>query len=176
MTDDCRQQLRRARRIPFPKLAIVAVIIAGAALASACSQPSDTQQAQQQQQAPDEQARKEADEKAWADAEKAGTAAAYTAYIQNFARWDPNSLWPVGQAAPREKDFHFEYHALFRKIRSEIGPVSDLPYRKQLCRVCALEDAARDAFEIYSLIVCTTLEVGRVSVIGPFNCFRMASS
>ena len=84
MTDDCRQQLRRARRIPFPKLAIVAVIIAGAALASACSQPSDTQQAQQQQQAPDEQARKEADEKAWADAEKAGTAAAYTAYIQNF--------------------------------------------------------------------------------------------
>ena len=48
------------------------------------SQPSDTQQAQQQQQAPDEQARKEADEKAWADAEKAGTAAAYTAYLQNF--------------------------------------------------------------------------------------------
>src|SRR5207249_3478762 len=28
--------------------------------------------------------RKAADEKAWADAEKAGTAAAYTAYIQNF--------------------------------------------------------------------------------------------
>jgi hypothetical protein len=84
MTDDCRQQLRRARRIPFPKLAIVAVIIAGAALASACSQPSDTQQAQQQQQAPDAQARKEADEKAWADAEKAGTVAAYTGYLQNF--------------------------------------------------------------------------------------------
>src|SRR5215467_11145066 len=86
MTDDCRQQLRRARRIPFPKLAIVAVIIAGAALASACSQPSDTQQAQQQQQqqAADEQGRKEADEKAWADAEKTGTVAAYTAYLQNF--------------------------------------------------------------------------------------------
>src|SRR5262249_1104718 len=33
---------------------------------------------------PDEQARKEADEKAWADAEKAGTTAAYTAYLQNF--------------------------------------------------------------------------------------------
>jgi hypothetical protein len=82
MTDDCRQQLRRARRIPFPKLAIVAVI-AGAALASACSQPSDTQQTAQQQ-ASDEQARKDADEKAWADAEKAGTAAAYTAYLQNF--------------------------------------------------------------------------------------------
>ena len=83
MTDDWRQQLRHARRIPFPKLAIVAVI-AGAALASACSQPSDTQQAQQQQQGADEQARKEADEKAWADAEKTGTAAAYTAYLQNF--------------------------------------------------------------------------------------------
>src|SRR6266436_6516075 len=83
MTDDCRQQLRSARRIPFPKLAIVAVIIAGAALASACSQPSDSQQTAQQQ-ASDEQARKEADEKAWADAQKAGTAAAYTAYIQSF--------------------------------------------------------------------------------------------
>src|ERR1700756_4543300 len=82
MTDDCRQQLRRARRIPFPKLAIIAVI-AGAALASACSQPSDTQQTAQQQ-ASDEQARKEADEKAWADAEKTGTAAAYTAELQNF--------------------------------------------------------------------------------------------
>src|SRR6476660_2128177 len=82
MTDDCRQQLRRARRIPFPKLAIVAVI-AGAALASACSQPSDTQQTAQQQ-ASDEQARKDADEKAWADAEKTGTAAAYTAYLQSF--------------------------------------------------------------------------------------------
>src|SRR5258708_28713514 len=31
-----------------------------------------------------EQARKDADEKAWADAEKTGTAAAYMAYIQNF--------------------------------------------------------------------------------------------
>src|SRR5246500_249532 len=82
MTDDCRQQLRRARRIPFPKLAIIAVI-AGAALASACSQPSDTQQTAQQQ-ASDEQARKDADEKAGADAEKAGPPAAYTAYLQNF--------------------------------------------------------------------------------------------
>ncbi len=82
MTDDWRQQPGRARRIAFPKLAIVAVI-AGAALASACSQPSDSQQTAQQQ-ASDEQARKEADEKAWADAEKAGTAAAYTAYLQNF--------------------------------------------------------------------------------------------
>src|SRR6266404_5383828 len=83
MTDDWRRQLTRARRIPFAKLAIVAVMIAGAALASACSQPSDSQQTAQQQ-ASDEQGRKEADEKAWADAEKAGTAAAYTAYIQSF--------------------------------------------------------------------------------------------
>src|SRR6516225_6970630 len=82
MTDDCRQHLRRARRIPFSKLAILAVI-AGAALVSACSQPSDTQQSTAQQQAADEQA-KEADEKAWADAEKTGTVAAYTAYLQNF--------------------------------------------------------------------------------------------
>src|SRR5499425_67132 len=85
MTDNWRQQPRPARGIAFPKLAIVAVIIAGAALASACSQPSDTQQAQRQQQpAADDQARKEADEKAWADAEKTGTVAAYTAYLQNF--------------------------------------------------------------------------------------------
>ena len=83
MSGSWRQQLRHARRIPFPKLAIVAVI-AGAALASACSQPSDTQQAQQQQQAADEQTRKEADEKAWADAEKAGTASAFTSYVQKF--------------------------------------------------------------------------------------------
>src|SRR5499427_8919553 len=84
MTDDWRQQPRPARGIAFPKLAIVAVI-AAAAVASACSQPSDTQQAQQQQQqGADEQARKEADEKAWADAEKTGTVAAYTAYLQNF--------------------------------------------------------------------------------------------
>src|SRR5262249_1342762 len=84
MSGNWRQQPRRAGRTVFSKLAIVAVIIAAAALASACSQPSDTQQAQQQQQGADEQARKDADEKAWADAEKTGTAAAYTAYLQNF--------------------------------------------------------------------------------------------
>ena len=85
MTGDLRQQPRRAGRIAFLKLAVIAVI-AAAALMSACSQPSDSQQtaAQQQQQAADEQARKEADEKAWADAEKTGTVAAYTAYLQNF--------------------------------------------------------------------------------------------
>src|SRR5215831_10630755 len=77
MTGDLCQQPRCAGRIAFLKLAVVAVI-AGAALMSACSQPSDSQQtaAQQQQQA--------ADEQAWADAEKTGTVAAYTAYLQNF--------------------------------------------------------------------------------------------
>jgi flagellar biosynthesis component FlhA len=84
MTGDLREQPRCAGRIAFLKLAVVAVI-AGAALMSACSQPSDSQQtAAQQQQAADEQTRKEADEKAWADAEKTGTVAAYTAYLQNF--------------------------------------------------------------------------------------------
>jgi len=62
----------------------VVAVIAGAALVSACSQPSDTQQSTAQQQAADEQAQKEADEKAWAEAEKTGTVAAYTAYLQNF--------------------------------------------------------------------------------------------
>src|SRR5215471_10856528 len=88
MTGDLCQQPRCAGRIAFLKLAVVAVI-AGAALMSACSQPSDSQQTaaqqqQQQQQAADEQTRKEADEKAWADAEKTGSVAAYTAYLQNF--------------------------------------------------------------------------------------------
>src|SRR6516164_8725716 len=74
-----------ARRVAFRKWAFVGAI-AGASLISACSQPSDSQPtaAQQQQQAADEQTRKDADERAWADAEKAGTVAAYTAYLQNF--------------------------------------------------------------------------------------------
>src|SRR6516165_3028933 len=74
-----------ARRVAFRKWAFVGAI-AGASLISACSQPSDSQQtaAQPQQQAADEQTRKDADERAWADAEKAGTVAAYTAYLQNF--------------------------------------------------------------------------------------------
>ena len=84
MTGDLCQQPKRAGRIVFPKLALVAAI-AGAALMSACSQPSDSQQtAEQQQQPADEQARKDADELAWAEAEKTGTVAAYTAYLQNF--------------------------------------------------------------------------------------------
>ena len=76
---------KSARRVAFAKWAFVGAI-AGAALISACSQPSDTQQAQQQQQPADEQARKEADEKAWADAEKAGTVAGYTAYLLELRR------------------------------------------------------------------------------------------
>jgi len=48
MSGNWRQQPVRARRVAFPKLAIVA-IIAGAALASACSQPSDSQQTATQQ-------------------------------------------------------------------------------------------------------------------------------
>src|SRR5262249_41576120 len=83
MSGDLRQQPRRAGRLAFPKLALVAVI-AGAALVSACSQPSDSQQTAAPQQPADDQARKEADEKAWADAEKTGTVASYTAYLQNF--------------------------------------------------------------------------------------------
>jgi hypothetical protein len=41
-------------------------------------------EARQRLAALDEQARKEADEKAWADAEKAGTASAFTSYVQKF--------------------------------------------------------------------------------------------
>ena len=41
-------------------------------------------EARQRAAALDEQSRKEADEKAWADAEKAGTAAAFTSYVQKF--------------------------------------------------------------------------------------------
>jgi hypothetical protein len=59
-------------------------VIAGAALLSACSQPSDSEPPAAQQQAADDQAARDADEKAWAEAEKAGTAAAYTGYLQNF--------------------------------------------------------------------------------------------
>src|SRR5262249_50872275 len=77
------QQPRCARCIAFPKMAILTVI-AGATLLSACSQPSATQPPAAQQPAADEQARREADEKAWADAEKTGTVAAYTGYLQNF--------------------------------------------------------------------------------------------
>src|SRR5256884_469133 len=82
MNGDPPRKPKCARRVAFAKWAFVGAI-AGAALISACSQPSDSQQTAQQQ-AADEQALKEADEKAWADAEKTGTAAAYTAYLQNF--------------------------------------------------------------------------------------------
>src|SRR6266481_3570298 len=74
---------KSARRIAFSKWAFVGAI-AGAALISACSQPSDSQPPAAQRQAAEEQARRDADEKAWADAEKTGTVAAYTSYLQNF--------------------------------------------------------------------------------------------
>src|SRR5215467_15121503 len=77
MNGDPPRKPKSARRVAFPKWAFVGAI-AGAALISACSQPSDSQQTAAQPQAADEQARKEA------DAEKTGTVAAYTAYLQNF--------------------------------------------------------------------------------------------
>jgi hypothetical protein len=83
MIGDSGSQPNCAGRAAFVKLAAVAVI-AGATLLSACSQPSETQPPAAQQQAADEQARRDADEKAWADAEKTGTVAAYTGYLQNF--------------------------------------------------------------------------------------------
>src|SRR5262249_41095693 len=64
--------------------ATAVAVIAGAALLSACSQPSDSEPPAAQQQAADDQAAKNAEGKAWADAEKAGTVAAYTGYLQNF--------------------------------------------------------------------------------------------
>ena len=63
---------------------VVAAVVTSGALLSACSQPSDSQPPAAQQQTGDEQARREADEKAWAEAEKTGTVAAYTGYLQNF--------------------------------------------------------------------------------------------
>jgi len=50
---------------------------------SACSQPSDTPPSAQQPTAAD-RVRKDADDKAWADAEKIGSAAAFNVYLQNF--------------------------------------------------------------------------------------------
>ena len=48
-----------------------------------CSQPSDTPPSAQQPTAAD-RARKDADDKAWAEAEKTETVAAFTSYLQNF--------------------------------------------------------------------------------------------
>src|SRR6201990_1372924 len=83
MIDDLAQRAKPIPRGLFLQATIVAVI-AGAALLSACGQSSDSQPPTAQQQAADEQARKEADEKAWADAEKTGTASAFTSYVQKF--------------------------------------------------------------------------------------------
>ncbi len=55
----------------------------GAALLSSCSQPPEPQQTSvQSTEALEQQIRKDADEKAWAEASRAGTAAAITAYLQ----------------------------------------------------------------------------------------------
>jgi hypothetical protein len=83
MNVDSPRTPKSARRAAFPKWAFVGAI-AGAALISACSQPSDSQKTAPQPQAADEQARKEADEKAWADAKKTDTVAGYTAYLKSF--------------------------------------------------------------------------------------------
>ena len=50
---------------------------------SGCTQPSDTPPSAQQPTAAD-RARKDADDKAWAEAEKTDTVAAFTSYLQNF--------------------------------------------------------------------------------------------
>jgi hypothetical protein len=52
---------------------------------SACGESSTPQQTSgQAKAASEEQARKDADEKAWADALRAGTVAAFNAYVQSF--------------------------------------------------------------------------------------------
>src|SRR5262249_57808306 len=63
---------------------VIAGVI-GACLISGCSQPSEPQQKTPPgtQEALSEQARKEAEEKAWTEASRAGTVAAFTAYLQN---------------------------------------------------------------------------------------------
>jgi hypothetical protein len=53
----------------------------------------------------DEQARKDADDKAWADADKAGTASAFTSYVQKFG-----SGAHVAEA--RQRLATFDEHAL----------------------------------------------------------------
>src|SRR6266487_3516551 len=80
---DLGQQPNRKRSRVFLATMTLAAVAAVAGL-SACSQPSDSQPPTAQRQAAEEQARRDTDEKAWADAEKTGTVAAYTSYLQNF--------------------------------------------------------------------------------------------
>src|SRR6266568_2349384 len=80
---DLGQQPNRKRSRVFLATMTLAAVAAVAGL-SACSQPSDSQPPTAQRQAAEEQARRDTDEKAWADAEKTGTVAAYTTYLQNF--------------------------------------------------------------------------------------------
>jgi hypothetical protein len=55
-----------------------------------------------------------------------------------------------------------------------------VPARRRTLNLSAVppsaSHSASGALELYSLILRTTLEVGRVSGIGPFICFRIASS
>src|SRR6266566_3540521 len=80
---DLGQQPNRKRSRVFLATMTLAAVAAVAGL-SACNQPSDSQPPTAQRQAAEEQARRDTDEKAWADAEKTGTVAAYTSYLQNF--------------------------------------------------------------------------------------------
>src|SRR6266581_3893580 len=82
MADLGQQPNRKRSRVFLATMTLAAVAAVGCL--SACSQPSDSQPPTAQRQAAEEQARRDTDEKAWADAEKTGTAAAYMAYIQNF--------------------------------------------------------------------------------------------
>src|SRR5947207_14098244 len=80
---DLGQQPNRKRSRVFLATMTLAAVAAVAGL-SACSQPSDSQPPTAQRQAAEEQARRDTDEKACADAEKTGTVAADTRYLQNF--------------------------------------------------------------------------------------------
>src|SRR5947209_7826235 len=76
MIDDLAQRAKPTLHTLFLQATIVAAI-AATTLVSGCGQPSDSQPPAAQQQA--------ADEQAWADAVRAGTAAAFTSYTQNFS-------------------------------------------------------------------------------------------
>src|SRR5262245_30233469 len=82
-------------RAPWTTICVVAAGIVGASLLSACSESSQPQQTVakggqdqssaakgQSQAAKDQQARKDADENAWAEASRAGTSEAINAYLK----------------------------------------------------------------------------------------------
>jgi hypothetical protein len=70
-------------RQPSGCLAAIVAGLIGAALVSGCGQPSQPQQtADQTPREPKEQPRNDAEEKAWAEATRAGTAEAFTTYLR----------------------------------------------------------------------------------------------